>query len=175
MSTADIDHRTRPDNANGRIRAARLRLEQTRMSLERAEKVIADSHRVIEQSRALLVGSVSAHLRRAGVPAPAPQPIITRSSTPFVSQPALDRADEELCHAELEYGRALLGLSRVWDKLGSSLTDDILREEQVATATYDRAAARLRELDARWFALQEALASEQEAMRLGSPSRAWLN
>ena len=39
-------------------------------------------------------------------------------------------------------------------------------------AIYDRAAARLREHDARWVALQEALAAEQEAVRVGPPSRA---
>lgn len=104
----------------------------------------------------------------------APQAVTIASTTPLVSQLALDRADEELWHAELEYGRALLGLSRVWDKLEASLTDDLLREEEMAKAMYDRAAAHLRALKARWFALQDALLAEQEAMPRGSPSHARL-
>ena len=175
MSTAERDHRTGPDPSDGIIRAAGLRLEKTRMSLARAEKAIAKSYQAIEQSRALLASSVGVYPPAAGMPRPAPQAIILSSSTQFVSQPVLDRADEEIRRAELEYGRALLGLSRVWNKMGASLTDDLFREEKAAKAIYDRAAAVLREHEARWFALQEALAAEQEAMRLGPPPRIRLN
>ncbi|PVE20991.1 hypothetical protein DC522_29140 [Microvirga sp. KLBC 81] len=171
MSTAEHDHRTGPDPSDGMIRAAGLRLEKTRMSLERAEKAIARSYQAIERSRELLVGTLGVYPSGAGMPAPAPQTIIIRASTPFVSQPVLDRADEEFRRAELEYGRALLGLSRVWDKLEASLTDDLFREEEAAKAIYDRSVARLREREAQWFALQEALAAEQEAMLLGPPPR----
>ena len=74
----------------------------------------------------------------------------------------------------MEDGRAFLGLSRIWNKTEASLTDDLFREE-AAKAFYDCAAAVLREHETRWFALQEALAAEQEAMLLGPPPRTHLN
>ncbi|KLK89616.1 hypothetical protein AA309_30420 [Microvirga vignae] len=52
MSTAERDHRTRPDPSDGTILAVHLCLEKTRMSLERTEKAIAKSYQAIEQSRA---------------------------------------------------------------------------------------------------------------------------
>jgi hypothetical protein len=98
-----------------------------------------------------------------------PHAIAVSSSTRFVSQPVLDRADDELRHAELENGRAILGLNCIRDKLEASLTHDLLRQGEAVKATDDRAAARLREREGRWLALQEALAAKQEAMLLGPP------
>jgi hypothetical protein len=79
----------------------------------RAKKAIADSLRAIGQSREPLVGSITVHPTRVRMPTHAPQAITIGSSISFVSRLALDRADEELRHAELEYGRALLGLGCV--------------------------------------------------------------
>jgi hypothetical protein len=101
-------------------------------------------------------------------PGPVPHAIAVSSSTRFVSQPVLDRADDELRHAELENGRAIPGLNCIRDKLEASLTHDLLREGEAVKATDDRA-ARLREREGRWLALQEALAAKQEAMLLGPP------
>ena len=129
-------------------------------------------NQVIGQSRALLAGSVGVYSPRARMPSPAPQSIIISSPTPFVSQPVLVRADEELRRAELEDGRTFLGLSRVWNKTEASLTDDLFHEE-AAKVFYDRAVTILREREARWFALQEALAAE--AMLLGPLPRTRLN
>jgi hypothetical protein len=102
MNTTERDHR-KPDASDDMIRVVHLCLEKARMSFERAAKAIAKSWQAIEQSRALLASSVNVYPPEAGMPSPAPQAIIITSSTAFVSQPVLDRADEEVRRAELEY------------------------------------------------------------------------
>jgi hypothetical protein len=152
-----------------------LRVCATQLSLERAETAIKNTERLIEESRKLLARPAYPFPSRAVIPSPGPYDIAVDYATPLVSGAGLNEAVEELRRAELEYGKAILALSNIWERLEVSLTDDLFREELTAKVTYDRAAARWRELQVRWFALQATAVSEEAAILSGPPPREWLN
>ena len=148
-----------------------LRIRATQLSLERTGRTIQKTERLIEESRKLLARPAGSFPSRAAIPDPDRRGIAVGSATPLVSGAVLNGVDEDLRCAELEYGKALLALGSIWERLEVSLTDELFREERAAKAAYDRAAARRRELEVRWLALQAAAASEGAAVRAGPPSR----
>ena len=152
-----------------------LRVRTTQSLLERTERTIQKTERLIEESRKLLARPAGPFPSRAAIPSFDRRGIAVGSSTPLVSRAVLNELDEALRCAELEYGKALLALSSIWERLEVSLTDELFREERAAKAAYDRAAARRRELEVRWLALRAAAASEEAAIIAGPPPRARLH
>lgn len=145
MSTAERDPRT-PPASDKVIRAVHLCLERTRQLLARAEQAVAKSYQATKLSHELLAGSLSSLSAGNAKNGPAR---LCRLFSQLVSQPALGRSR---CGTPARRAKAWSGAS--WHELHLGHPEDqptnyLFRAEEVAKATDDRAAAVLREHEAR--------------------------
>lgn len=106
--------------------------------------------------------------------------------TNLICLEAFREATHKLEEAQLKYRQAAHHLASIQEELEQALVhahreqsfgrlDPLFTKEEDALALYERATAKLAEVEERWCALRVALAYEEKLMREGQPSRRQLN